>query len=323
MRKSLLISIIALIIVVIAAAPTVAQTTSVTQIAEQEDKQVFAFYFGWWTQETWDTDDRLIDAPLNRYDVRDPRQVGTQIAAAQRAGIDAFIVDWLGLDNLTDEAFRVVLDESATRDFAAAAVVDLNERNYLNALDSVQEAMTVLLTDLIYHPGYLHLDGKPVIYFWNQERFSITQWQQLRDVLDPNYQTIWLMEGTNTSYIPTFQGMYLFNTVWSDDPSGLMNHYQRRTAMMGGDYFIPTALPGWNESAFAGWRPMAVPMRDRGEDGDFLRESWNAAISTGQDHVLVVSWNGYFENSHVQPSLTYGLETINTLRELIGDWKAE
>lgn len=296
------------------------QPNAVEGQTTQADRQVFAFYFGWWTSEAW-ADTRLIDQPTQLYDVRSGTDMGGQIESAQSVGIDAFILDWLGPGNVTDETFSVMLDQSAAHGFSTAVVVDMNERDYMESMESVSAAMALLLTERIHHPGYLRVDGKPIIYFWNQERFTIRQWQQIRDQYDPTYQTTWIIEGTNPSYIPTFQGMYLFNTTFSDDAAALMQYWQNRTELAGGSYFVPTAMPGWNESAFAGWRSNATSIRDR-RDGEFLRESWNAATSTGEDILMIVSWNGYFENSHIEPSQTYGTGTTDVLRELIAGWKS-
>ncbi len=286
-----------------------------------DERQVFALYFGWWTEETWTTDERLTDVPARPYDVRDPADMLQQIRAAESAGIDAFLVDWLGPDNITDEAFMALLNAAETRDFKIAAVVDLNERDYLSSMESIQDAMEVLFQDRINHPAYLRVDDKPIIFFWAQERFTISQWQYVRNTFDPNHETIWLMEGTNMAYIPTFQGSYLFNVTFSNDPAEMMAYWQNRGALNGGDLFLPTVTPGWDESEFAGWRMEATQSRDRA-NGDFLQESWEAATSLNTDAVLVVSWNGYFENSHVEPSSVFGTQTTDLLRELIAEWKS-
>ena len=38
--------------------------------------------------------------------------------------------------------------------------------------------------------------------------------------------------------------------------------------------------------------------------------------------ILVVSWNEYLENSHIEPSQQYGTQALDTLRPLISSWKS-
>ena len=312
MRKSFIIAVcIALLTLVI---PASAQT--------DPDRLVLALYFGWWTDDSW-TDENISDAPLTLYDTRNPDDIERQIETAQEAGIDAFLVDWIGVtnNNVTHQSFENVLEVSSEVGFSAAAVIDLNERDFLASFDQVEESMDYLFNEAINQPGYLRIDGKPIIYFWNQERFTVSTWMSIRAQYDPNYETIWMMEGTSAAYMPTFQGMYLMSTAWSDDPEMVMEYWQDRTELYGGEYFHPTAAPGWDESEFAGWRSYSTPPRDR-EHGDFLRGAWSAAEEVAQDDVIIVtSWNGYYENSHVEPSINYGTETTDLLRELIIDWK--
>jgi hypothetical protein len=296
----------------------------VTSVSAHPDKWVLAVYFGWWTQDGWQTEN-ISDAPLDLYDVREWSDAAAQIDAARAVGIDAFVIDWLGLqnDNLTHDAFQNLLDASSTRDFSVAALIDLNERDYLSSLEDLETTFDYLFNEAIPQSSYLRIDGRPIIYFWNQERFTVSTWMALRSVYDPNYDTIWMMEGTSAAYMPTFDGMYLMSTAWTDDPVMVMEYWQERAALFGGQYFHPTAAPGWDESAFAGWRTDSSSPRDRA-GGDYLRERWHAAAALADDDViLVTSWNGYYENSHVQPSENYGTQTTDLLAQLIADWRAE
>src|SRR5690606_11406370 len=52
----------------------------------QSGKQVYAFYFGWWTGDSWN-DGRLSDRPLVPYNSWDGAAVGRHIDEARSAGI--------------------------------------------------------------------------------------------------------------------------------------------------------------------------------------------------------------------------------------------
>jgi hypothetical protein len=287
----------------------------------QEAREVWAYYLGWYLWDSWN-DDRLIDRPQNLYDVRDAGSLGAQIDQARGAGIDAFIMSYFGPKdgNLTHQVFNALLDQAGGRGFRVAASVDLGDPYYHATLDEVKDTLRYLIHDRANHGAYLRYQGRPVIYFWNQGRYSAADWRAVRDEIDPNHATLWIAEGTSTALIPTFDGLYLFNTAWAGNPAATAQRYSNAVRAAGGDFYSPTALPGWDESRIAG-RTNPTSPRDRA-GGQFLRNSWQGAISAGRDVILIVSWNEYFENSHIEPSQLYGSQALDTLRPLIAEWKA-
>jgi len=312
-KRSLLLSL--LILMLLSAAPLASPAVA------QEGRQVYAFYFGWYTGETWG-DGRLQDQPAAPYDSRDAGAIGRQIGEAQSVGIDAFLMSWFGPknDNLTHQVFNLLLDQAAARGFRAGAVVDMQDPGYNATVDETIQTLSYLVNDRANHPAYLRYAGKPVIYFWNQGRFSLAQWQSIRQQIDPNRQTIWVMEGTATNLMPAFDGLYLFNTAWSNNPAATAAQWARRNTQAGGWFYTPTVLPGWDESALSG-RTNPTSRRDRA-NGQFLTNSWNGAVSSGASIILIVSWNEYFENSHIEPSSVYGTQSLDTLRPLIAAWES-
>src|SRR5262249_24096649 len=68
---------------------------AVQPAAAQPGRQVYAYYFGWYTNDSWN-DGSLIDPPATFYSSFDANAVGHQVDQARGAGIDAFIMDWYG-----------------------------------------------------------------------------------------------------------------------------------------------------------------------------------------------------------------------------------
>ncbi|MBZ0302690.1 MAG: SH3 domain-containing protein, partial [Anaerolineae bacterium] len=289
--------------------------------AQTENRQVYAFYFGWWTNDSWN-DGRLIDKPSQPYDSRDGGAVGRQIDQAKSAGIDAFIMSWYGPKNgnLTSQVFNMLLDQAGARGFKAAAALDMADGGYNATSAEVLDSLRYLIGDRVNHGAYLRYAGKPVIYFWNQNRFSVSDWANIRAQVDPDHHTIWVMEGTSTGYLQVFDGLYLFNTAWAANPAGTAASWFANTRAAGGWFYTPTVLPGWDESNMTG-RPNPTSNRDR-NNGQFLTNSWNGAAASGAGAILIVSWNEYFENSHIEPSQNFGTQALDVLRPLIANWKA-
>jgi hypothetical protein len=307
-----------LMIAVVCAAFGMLINTSAT--AAQDGKQVWAFYFGWWTGDSWG-DGRLIDRPAAPYDSRDGGAVGRQIDEAKGAGIDAFIMSWYGPkdNNLTHQVFNMLLDQANARGFRAAVALDMGG-SYNGTTGEVIESLNYVINDRANHGGYLRYNGKPVIYFWNQGRFSAADWANIRAQVDPNHNTIWVAEGTNTGFLPTFDGLYLFNTAWSGNPGATASQWYNNTVAAGGWFYTPTVNPGWDESRMEG-RANPTDPQDRGA-GQFLANSWNGAANSGAGVILIVSWNEYFENSHIEPSQNFGATALDTLRPLVSAWKS-
>ncbi|MDX1992442.1 MAG: endo-1,3-alpha-glucanase family glycosylhydrolase [bacterium] len=286
-------------------------------------RQVYAFYFGWWLAESWG-DPALTDRPLEHYDSRDVGALGRHIDQARSAGIDGFVTSWFGPagDNLSHTTFNALLDQAGARGFQIAAAVDMYESGYLNSVESVTEAMRYLVSDRANHPAYMRYNGKPVIYFWNQGRFTVSQWRSIREQVDPGHNTIWVAEGTNTSFIGVFDGLYLFNIAWSGNPAGTNAQWAGRARSAGATFFSGTAMPGWDDTAIAERTNRQNSTAPRSREGlQYLINSFNGAANSGANVVLVVSWNEYFEGTHVEPSELHGTAALDTLRTLIAAYK--
>lgn len=293
----------------------------------QAERQVWAFYLSFWGGPGWNQN-WMSDSPLRgQYDAKDPGTAAAQIAEAQSAGIDAFVVNWFGReDDQTTLALMNLMDQAWARGFQVGAAVDVFDGNYNRSYDTIRNNVAWIINDRVAHGAYLRYNGKPVIVFAFQENAGLTtsQWLALRNELDPDRQTIWLAEGLSGCCLHNgaFDGMYAFNLAWSN---GSASRYARESAAVEarGGMWVPTVHPGWNEDAIAvaTGRPNPTSARDRA-GGQFLRNTWAAATSVDPEVILVVSWNEFYEGSAIEPSVNYGTQSLDILRELIPAWKA-
>lgn len=302
----------------------VAVATTPTPTDAQGGRQVWAYFFGWHTLDSWN-DPRLQDRPIPRYNSYDDGRIGDQIEMAKGAGIDAFVHTWLGRgeNNLTDIVLNKSLGQAAGRGFKIGVSVDLSADGWLTTEGALVSEISYLYANILGHPAYLRHNGKPILYFWDQGRFPVETWARVRQTVDPNRTAIWISEGTSTRYIGVFDGLYLFNTAWSANPASTAQQFAALTYGAGGTFFSPTVMPGWNEEAVAITQNRANPTdpQDRA-GGRFLYNSWVGATAANTDVIMIVSWNEFLENSHIEPSEQHGWGAIDTLRPLIGAWKA-
>lgn len=290
-------------------------------------KQVWAFYLGFWLGEgSWNMQaNTLIDRPSRGfYDSRHTDVIAGQIAEAKNAGIDAFIVSWFGVSNPeTTTVFNTMLDVAAANDFKIGVAVDVYEADFNRNRDSITQSLQYIVNEKINHPAYMLHDGKPVIFFAFQGRsnFSDDVWAQVRNDSDPGRTTLWIAEGLSACclYGGVMDGMYAFNIAWSN---GNPASYQREKNALSNALYIPTVHPGWDEDKIAAIQGRSNPTsrRDRA-GGQFLKDTWNGAMSVDPEVVIIISWNEFVENSHIEPSQVYGTQSLDTLKPLVAAWK--
>lgn len=319
MKLRTTIAMIALLLLSVVAVP----------VAAQEPNQVWAFYMGFWIGGGWyNTPEVMSDQPqAGFYDERDAGTVGTQIDQAKSAGIDAFIVSWYGSNNgETTAVLNNVLDRAGERGFRAAAALDIFGGGQNK--DTIAASINYIVHDRANHGAYLRYNGKPVIFFAFQGNAGLSRqdWLDLRNSIDPNRNTIWIAEGLSGCclYGGAMDGMYAFNISWANGSASRYSSERRAVLNAGGSMYIPTVHPGWDETLVARreGRPNPSPVKAR-NNGQFLTTSFNGAVASGANVIMIGTWNEYAENSHIEPSNVYGTQSLDTLRPLISAFKGQ
>ena len=75
--------------------------------------------------------------------------------------------------------------------------------------------------------------------------------------------------------------------------------------------WIAPAAPGFDARLIGGDK--AVPRND----GDTLRREFAAAENSSPDAIGLISWNEFSENTHVEPSKTYGGQSLTALAKIL------
>ena len=142
---------------------------------------MLAFYYTWFDENSWGPN-KVPDHPSTTYVPHNRGVMARQIDQAKAAGIDAFVVSWYGpraeqpdgneppprcSTRLRAGGFRLAVDVEVTAPF------------YRNAGD-VQAGLKALLATHAQHPAYLRWNGKPVIFFWRQQRYNTATWTAIR-----------------------------------------------------------------------------------------------------------------------------------------------
>lgn len=290
--------------------------------AQAPERLVLAFYYTWFDEHSWGPD-RVPDQPLEPYVSRDRAVMARHIEQAKAAGIDAFVVSWLGPrveNNQTETNLRAMLDEAAARGFRLAVDFEVTSQFLGNAAD-VQAALATLLATHARHPAYLRSEGKPVIFFWRQQRFSIETWAAIRAAVDPGRNSIWIEEGTDVSPLSVFDGHHLYSVTWANrtDMSYTANKFARlvrsKAAALGvPKIYVATVMPGYDDRKTGRSNAFAVGR----ENGAYYVRSWQAAIGSAPDWIVITSFNEWPEGTYIEPSRVYG----NLYLDLTAQWAA-
>ena len=285
------------------------------------ERLVLAFYYNWFDENSWGA--KVPDQPVQPYVSRDRAVMARHIDQAKAAGIDALVVNWWGpqADNQTETNLRGMLDEAAARGFRIAVDVDLNSP-YLHGAGAIQTAMSTLLNSHAKHSAYLKVDGKPVVFFYHQnQRLSTAGWAAIRNAVDPGRNSLWIEEGTDVSPLSVFDGHHLYSVTWANrtDMSYTANKFARlvraKAAALGAPkVYVATVMPGYDDRKTGRGNAFAVGR----EDGAYYARSWQAAIGSAPDWIVINSFNEWPEGTYIEPSQTYG----NLFLDLTAQWSA-
>jgi hypothetical protein len=291
-------------------------------VADGPERLVLAFYYTWFDEKSW-APDRVPDQPLAPYVSRDRGAMARQIDQAKGAGIDAFVVSWYGPrveGNQTESNLRAMLDEAAARGFRVAVDVEVTSP-FLNSPGDVQQALRTLLDTHAQHPAYLKAGGKPVIFFWRQQRYDLGTWAAIRSAVDPDHRSLWIEEGVDVTPLSVFDGHHLYSVTWNP-PTDLAytaakfaKRVRDRAARLGAPkIYVATVMPGYNDRKTGRGNAFAVSR----EDGAYYARSWQAAISSAPDWIVITSFNEWPEGTYIEPSQAYGARYL----ELTAVWSA-
>ncbi len=271
------------------------------------ERLVLAFYYAWFDMTTWQHP--LPDQPLQPYLSTDPAAIERHVQWAQQAGIDAFVQSWYGPqveNNQTETNFTQLLNVAARYGFAAALDVEMTSP-FIHSETDVVAALRHALTVHAAHPAYLRVDGRPVLFFWRQDQYSLATWDSIRQQVDPQHSSIWIAEGINLDYLGPFDGNHLYSVAWDANPSATLLRWGQRVRDWAAQtnthrYWVATVMPGYDDRVTG--RADAF-VRDRA-GGAYYRNCWDGAIQSGADWVIVTSFNEWMEGTHIEPSTSYG-----------------
>jgi hypothetical protein len=280
---------------------------------------VLVYYYAWWAPEAVGAG-KSPDWPVTPYSSWDTAVIQQHVSQIASAGIDGMVVAWYGPteeNNQTETNFRVILDQAAAHGTTALLSVDLGNSAWFTDVQEVIDGLNYALSVHANHPAYFRYNGRPVLFFWFQGRYSLDDWAYIRSQVDPDHNSIWIAEGAAPDTIPIFDGLHMYTISWSQNVYGTLSQWSNTVHDLGG-IWVSTAMPGWDNTYT---QQSERYIRERG-DGAFYRETFSAAAASGAEMIVITSWNEWWEGTHIEPSHNYGDFYLKLTRELIGEYKS-
>ena len=274
---------------------------------------MLAYYYIWFDPGSWDR--AKSDLPLlGPYSSDDETVMRQHIVQAKSVGIEGFIVSWKStavLDRRLDALVRIAREE----DFKLAIIyqgLDFS-REPLPAT-RVAEDLDHFLARYAQDPVF-DMFGKPLVIWSGTWRFSEAE---VAAVAGPRRDRLLLLASEQSA--SAFERLAKLVDgdayYWSSVNPDTFPDYPGKLAAMGAAVHDAGGL--WIAPAAAGFDARLLghtTVVDR-QDGKMLERQVEAAVSSFPDAIGVISWNEFSENSYVEPSRTYGNQSLQVLARL-------
>jgi hypothetical protein len=276
---------------------------------------VLAYYYIWYTPTSWNRAKR--DYPLlGRYDSGDAAVMRTQIRWAKQAGIDAFIVSWKSTPQL-DRRLATLVRVADEEKFKLGIIYQgLDFERKPVPVAQVAEDLQTFADRYATNPAFKIFD-KPLVVWSGTWAFSDQEVQAATHLARDRM----LVLGSARSprdyerIAPYVDGNAYY---WSSVNPATFPDYQGKLNAMGkavharSGLWVAPAAPGFDARDIGG-----KTVVDR-SNGDTLRTEWSAAVKSSPDALGLISWNEFSENSHVEPSRTYGNRYLQVVAGITG-----
>jgi murein DD-endopeptidase MepM/ murein hydrolase activator NlpD len=301
--------------------------------ASSGERAVVAFYYAWYGLDQW-VEGKVPDTPAVPYASKDRNAIVRHVEQAQAAGIDAFAMAWYGprvRNNQTETNFRTLLQVAVERSFRCT--VDFETRSpFYNSQADVVEGLRYLINNHAAHPAFLQYEGKPIIFFWavsevfrGPGQSAIDAWGSIRQQVDPEHRTLWIADGADIEFLRVFDGHHLYNITWNPPANvhNTLSTWGDRVRSYSAEHdtreiWVATVMPGYNDLCTQD-RSGRFSHDRRG--GAYYRETWEAAIDSAPDLIVITSFNEWLEGTQIEPSVSYGNLYLDLTSELSAAFK--
>lgn len=272
-----------------------------------------AYYYIWFDAQSWTHNKRDWPA-LGRYSSDDIGVMKQHIRWAKEVGIDGFIVSWKST-HVLDKRLALLADAAEEADLSLWIIyqgLDYNREPL--PVEHIAADLNLFVQQFGTRPAFTH-NGLPVVIWSGTWEFSP---EDIAGVAAPLKGRVQLLasERSVKGYARLASSVDGNAYYWSSvDPSTFPGYESKLQAMANavhadGGLWVAPAAPGFDARMIGGERAV-----DR-QDGAMLRQQLSTALESSPDAIGLISWNEFTENTHIEPSINYGVRALQVIAEL-------
>ena len=288
-------------------------------------------YHQWWIPGRWQANrgNYVYEPLLGHYENSDPQIISQHLDWAELAGINTFVLDTWITDrdwSWVEPNSLAVMDQADQRGFKYFLLIDgwFEFEGSDDGYDAHAIAAKVVerFSNWFDRPGYLKVDGKPVIFFWAAWSKPCSVFDLIRSGLEGQLGPVYLTGHNGDT--ECWDRVMMYNSYTAE--SGDYDRQIARQEYLWDDWeenshpWAPTTIPGYDDTHVRDGNP-PVPL-----DPDFFRLGLQTAMLYNQFEdpwLFVCSWSEWHEGSNIEPSSDFEnplifLEVMREELELAG-----
>jgi hypothetical protein len=270
---------------------------------------VLANYYPWYDPDL--LRHPFADPPSGPADTSSATDVSQTVDLARSSGVDGFVVEYEATPAHEPKIDLVYDAADARPGFQMAMLLDfaiLDSR----PLGLSPAGLDRMLDEIASHagrPSQLEVDGRPVLFIYGATRVDPAAWSDalarlrsrtgLRPFVVADHRSI----GQEGYYDYATNQLATWNQLahWADTRT---HELQLVPGVAGatGPLWVAPVSPGYDDRLLGRLPSLFVPR----SAGARYEQSWDAALRSLPDWVVITSWNEYFENTHVMPGRDTG-----------------
>jgi len=290
-----------------ASAPWLAPMASVGKIG-------LALYYPWYYMGSW-TSNELVDHPATLYDSGDTLAIARQIDQAKSAGITAFLESWAGPGSDSDKKLKLLLKVAQQKNFKIGIFFELLENDGPRAPDTVFNWLSYFVSTYRDTPAMLTIHRKPIAVPFCTQLFGFGNWKSVLDRL----HAVGLDPAVLCDRDPG-DSLFIFEGVCCDPSNSLgqkLRYYSVLADSPAAKIYVATAMPGFDERLIPG---RTGRYEDR-QNGQLFKTRLDAVMASNPNWVEAYTWNEWWENTYIEPSVNYGDQYLQIFGSYVKPWE--
>jgi hypothetical protein len=293
-------------------------------------KMAWAFYYPWYAYVNEWNNPVFKDKPAQLYSSGDPVAIQQQMQQAKSAGLDGFISSWQGPGAWTDTFLKPVLDTAQTQNFWIAPYLETLDANGNPQSPAVLvQWLTYLLTNYANHPAFYKVGGRPVVFVWATYSLPLSTWGSIfAQVRAKGLDAAFLSMGVDWNDLQVFDGLHMYGYN-GPEIAGYFPSLKKQVKYyhLVADTWAPTRAKIWAPGLAPGYDETSLPGRtgrvQPRNNGSYYQSQWDIVNASNPDWVGIISWNEFFENTHIEPSVNYGTQYLQETGANVSRWKRQ